>query len=329
MVITQTPLRISFAGGGTDLRAFYEDGAGEVISCAIDKYVFVIIKERFDDRIVLNYSRNETVDCVSDINHELIRHAMALTGIEKGVEISTLADIPSEGSGLGSSSSLTVGLLNAFYMFQGEQVTAERLASEACQIEIELCGKPIGKQDQYIAAYGSMRRITFHPDDHISVRKISLPDAAFRRFAQNLMLFYTRRTRRSSDILTVQRSHTKARRKILEAMLPIIGRIEKSLLDGQFDEIGYALHEGWELKRQMMEKISNEEIDRIYERARKAGALGGKIAGAGGGGFLLLYVPSEKQEAVRGVFSDLYELPFFLERDGSKVIFNLKRYPFK
>jgi D-glycero-alpha-D-manno-heptose-7-phosphate kinase len=329
MVITQTPLRISFAGGGTDLRQFYEDRAGEVVSCAIDKYVFVIIKERFDDRIVLNYSRNETVDNVEQIKHELIRCAMVVTGIDKGVEISTLADIPSEGSGLGSSSSLTVGLLNAFYMFQGEQVTAERLASEACKIEIELCQKPIGKQDQYIAAYGSMRHFTFYSDDRVDVHKISISDAAFRRFAQNLMLFYTHRTRSSSDILTAQRANTKSRRAVLEAMLPLVSRIEQFLLDGEFDEIGYALHEGWELKKQMMEKISDGGIDEIYDSARAAGALGGKITGAGGGGFLLLYVPFEKQDAVRTALSELYELPFFLERDGSKVIFNLKRYPFK
>jgi D-glycero-alpha-D-manno-heptose-7-phosphate kinase len=329
MVITQTPLRISLAGGGTDLAEFYKDGAGGVISCTIDKYIFVIIKERFDERIVLNYSRNETVDRVEDVKHELIRNAMIAAGIEKGVEISTLADIPSEGSGLGSSSSLTVGLLNAFYIFQGEQVTAERLAEEACHIEIELCGKPIGKQDQYIAAYGAMRRLTFHPDGRVEARKVAISDTSFRRFGQNIMLFYTRRTRKSSEILDEQRRNTKSRRALLEAMLPIIDRIERALLNGSFDEVGLALHEGWMLKRQMAEKIADKEIDGIYHRARQAGALGGKIAGAGGGGFMLLYVPFEKQDAVRAALSDLYELPFLLERDGSKVVFNLKRYPFK
>ncbi|MFH1011840.1 MAG: GHMP kinase [bacterium] len=329
MVITQTPLRISFAGGGTDLEEFYKDGAGGVISCTVDKYIFVIIKERFDERIVLNYSRNETVDGVHELKHELVRHAMMMTGIEKGVEISTLADIPSEGSGLGSSSSLTVGLLNTFYMFQGEQVTAERLAEEACRIEIELCGKPIGKQDQYIAAYGFLRRLTFHPDGRVDARKVPISDTVFRRFAQNLMLFYTRRTRQASEILHEQRDNTKSRRALLEAMLPMIERIERALLEGEFDEVGRALHEGWTLKKKMADKISDKQIDRIYERARGAGALGGKITGVGGGGFMLLYVPFEKQDAVRAALSDLYELPFLLERDGSKVIFNLKRYPFK
>jgi D-glycero-alpha-D-manno-heptose-7-phosphate kinase len=329
MVITQTPLRISLVGGGTDLQEFYKDSPGEVISCTIDKYIFVIIKERFDELIVLNYSRNETVNHVSEIKHELIREAMKLTGIEKGVEISTLADIPSEGSGLGSSSTLTVGLLNAFYMFQCEQVTAERLASEACKIEIELCGKPIGKQDQYIAAYGAMRRLTFECDGHVRIRRLSISDAALRRFSQNLMLFYTQRTRKSAEILGEQRAQTKARRAILEAMLPIVERVERALTESKFDEIGYALHEGWLLKKQMAQRISDTEIDETYERALKAGALGGKIAGAGGGGFLLLYVPFEKQDAVRTALSELYELPFLLERDGSKVIFNLKRYSLK
>ena len=329
MVITQTPLRISFVGGGTDLREFYQDGPGEVISCTIDKYIFVIIKERFDERIVLNYSRNETVDTVAEIKHELIREAMRMTGIEKGVEISTLADIPSEGSGLGSSSTLTVGLLNAFYMFQGEQVTAERLASEACKIEIELCDKPIGKQDQYIAAYGSVRRLTFERDGCVGIRRLPISESVLRRFNQNLMLFYTHRTRKSSEILHEQRAQTKSRRAVLEAMLPIVERIEQALLEAKFDEIGFALHEGWLLKKQMAQKISNGEIDETYERALKAGALGGKITGAGGGGFLLLYVPFEKQDAVRAALSNYYELPFLLERDGSKVIFNLKRYSLK
>jgi D-glycero-alpha-D-manno-heptose-7-phosphate kinase len=214
-------------------------------------------------------------------------------------------------------------------MFQGEQVTAERLSAEACQIEIELCGKPIGKQDQYIAAYGSLRRLTFCPDGRVEARKIPISDAVFRRFGQNLMLFYTRRTRQASEILHEQRENTKSRRAFLEAMLPMIERIERALLEGEFDEVGQALHEGWMLKKKMADKISDEHIDQIYERARRAGAMGGKITGAGGGGFMLLYVPFEKQDAVRAALSDLYELPFLLERDGSKVIFNLKRYPFK
>jgi D-glycero-alpha-D-manno-heptose-7-phosphate kinase len=329
MVITQTPLRISLAGGGSDFGEFYRDGAGEVISTAIDKYVFVIIKERFDDKIILNYSRKEIVDEVSEIKHELIREAMIKTKIKCGVEISTLADVPSEGSGLGSSSSLVVGLLNAMYIYQGEQVTAERLARESCEIEIERCGRPIGKQDQYIAAFGGLRTFKFHPDEAVSTEPVHLSARALWQFGSSLMLFYTSRTRNSAEILGEQKNETKQRRKIVEAMLPLVTRIRESLIAGRFDDVGYALHEGWMLKRKMASKISDSEIDEVYDRALHAGALGGKIAGAGGGGFLLLYVPPMHQERVRSSLSNLFELTFLPERDGSKVIFNLRRYRVK
>lgn len=329
MVITQTPLRISLAGGGSDFGEFYRDGAGRVISTAIDKYVFVIIKERFDDKIILNYSRKEIVDDVSEIKHELIREALLKTKIKSGVEISMLADVPSEGSGLGSSSSVVVGLLNAMYMYQGEQVTAARLAEEACDIEIERCGRPIGKQDQYIAAYGGLRILNFHPDETVTNERVELSARALWQFGSCLMLFYTSRTRNSAEILDEQKNETKQRRKIVEAMLPLVERIRGALTAGRFDDVGYALHEGWMLKRKMASKISDPEIDEIYERALHAGALGGKIAGAGGGGFLLLYVPPMHQERVRSSLSNLFELTFLPERDGSKVIFNLRRYRVK
>ncbi len=329
MIITQTPLRLSFAGGGSDFSEFYRHGAGKVLSTAIDKYVFVILKERFDDKIILNYMSKEIVDSVPEIRHELIREAMVKTGLVNGVEISTLADIPSEGSGLGSSSSLVVGLLNAMYMYQGEQVTAARLAQEACEIEIERCGKPIGKQDQYIAALGGLQTITFHPDESVTADRVHMSSKARWQFGTHLMLFYTYRTRSSAEILTEQKRDTSKNRQTLEAMLPLVDRIRDSLINGNFDDVGYALHEGWMLKRCMASKISDSQIDAIYERAIRAGALGGKIAGAGGGGFLLLYVPPANQDKVRHELSDLYELPCLPENDGSKVIFNQKRYSFK
>ena len=329
MIITQTPLRLSFAGGGSDLIEFYRDGAGRVLSTAIDKYVFVILKERFDDKIILNYMSKEIVDNVSEIRHELIREAMIKTGLKCGVEISTLADIPSEGSGLGSSSSLVVGLLNAMYQFQGEQVPPERLAREACEIEIERCGKPIGKQDQYIAAFGGLRTFSFNPDETVGVERVTITPMSRWQFGTHLMLFYTYRTRRSSEILTEQKRDTSKNRKTLEAMMPLVDRIKTALETGNYDDVGYALHEGWMLKRELASKVSDPQIDTVYERAIRAGALGGKIAGAGGGGFFLLYVPPASQDRVRTELSDLYELPFLPENDGSKVIFNQKRYTFK
>src|SRR5262245_64583222 len=211
MIITQTPRRISFAGGGTDLAAYYAEREGFVVSTAIDKFAFVIVKERFDDQIFLNYMKKEIRADVAEIEHELIREAMRMTGVERGVEVTLLSDIPSEGAGLGSSSSFTVGLLNAFHMYRGEQVTAEQLAQEACRIEIEILGKPIGKQDQYIAAYGGLRAFRFRRDGAVEVRALSLSAADLRAVSARLHLFFTGRTRRADAILAEQRERTRDR----------------------------------------------------------------------------------------------------------------------
>lgn len=327
MLINQTPLRISFTGGGTDLGEFYSQEEGMVVSTAIDKYIFVIIKERFDEKIYINYSKKEIVDSVDEIEHELVREGMRKTGLKSGVEITTLADIPSEGSGLGSSSSVTVGLLNAFYQFQGIQVTAERLAQEACEIEIDICGKPIGKQDQYIAAYGGLNQFTFKTDDSVKAERLSLPDERLRKLGSNLLLFYTGLTRKSADILDEQKKRTGNKMDILRKMKDLVPKTKEAILNCNFDELGPLLHENWLCKRQLATKITNPKIDQLYERALSGGATGGKISGAGGGGFLLLYVPRHHQDTVREELNDLRELPFLLERDGSKSIFNIRRYP--
>ena len=209
MVISQTPLRISFAGGGTDLPAFYDYENGKVLSCTIDKYIYVIIKERFDDKIVLNYTKREIVNNVNDIQHELVREALIETGISNGIEIWTPADIPSEGSGLGSSSTLTVGLLNSFSIFNGKQLTADNLAAKACNIEINKLGKPIGKQDQYSAAYGGLNEITFCKDNSVSVEPINISRKSKLVFGSNILLYYTGINRKSSIILNKQKSNTK------------------------------------------------------------------------------------------------------------------------
>src|SRR5215831_11252282 len=211
MIITQTPLRISFAGGGTDLAAYYAEREGFVVSTAIDKFAYVIVKERFADQIFLNYMKKEIRADVAEIEHELIREAMRKTGVERGVEVTLLSDIPSEGAGLGSSSSFTVGLLNAFHMYRGEQVTAERLAREACEIEIERLGKPIGKQDQYIAAYGGLRALRFRRDGGVDVRSLRLAPSDLREISSRLHLFFTGRTRRADTILAEQEARTADR----------------------------------------------------------------------------------------------------------------------
>jgi len=325
MIITQTPLRISFFGGGTDLQDFYRQEEGCVLSATIDKCIFAVVKRRFDTRIRVGYTRTEMVDRVEEVQHELVREALRLTGVERQIEINTMGDIPSEGSGLGSSSTVTVGLLNALYTHLGEPQTLEALAQRACEIEIERLGKPIGKQDQYIAAYGGMRFIRFLPDESVVAEKVDLPNGEQRRLNQQLVLFFTSITRRSETVLTEQKANTAGRMDLLRAMREMAYRGRAMLESGDFDAFGHLLHEGWELKKQMASNISNGVIDEIYATARRAGALGGKITGAGGGGFLLLYCPREKQYKLREALSPLPELGFHLEPDGTKVIFNYRR----
>jgi len=326
VIITQTPLRVSVAGGGTDLREFYDIEDGRTISLAIDKYIFVIVSERFDSRVYVNYTKKEIVDDVDDIQHELVREAMKIAGVTQGVEVTMLADIPSEGSGLGSSSSLTVGLLNAFHMCQGRQVTAEQLAQEACRIEIDICGKPIGKQDQYIAAYGGVHEFTYRADGSVGSRRIVMPAADMRRLGDELMLFFTDITRSSSAILTSQKSNTASNIDYLRQIRNCVPQVINAIESGRMDLIGDVLHHSWMLKKKLASNISNEKIDQMYEMALSAGATGGKIAGAGGGGFLLLYVPRHRQDAVRNALRGFREFPWLVEQDGSKTIFNLRRY---
>ncbi len=326
MIISQTPLRISFVGGGTDFEDFWKYTEGKVLSSTIDKYVYVIVKERFDDLIYINYSNKEIVHNIDEIQHDLVREAMKKTGITNGVEITTLSDVPSEGSGLGSSSSITIGLLNAFHQYMGNQVTAEQLAQEACEIEINILSKPIGKQDQYIAAYGGLREITFHTDGSVTTERVNLSNSEYRIFGSNVLLFYTNLTRKSSTILCEQKKNTVDKMNILTKMRDQAPELRKILESGSdMDRTGIILNEAWLLKKQLTDKISKPLIDEMYDKALKAGALGGKISGAGGGGFLMLYVPRERQNSVRKVLKDFRELPFMLESDGSKIIFNIRR----
>ncbi|HBH02520.1 MAG: GHMP kinase [Elusimicrobia bacterium GWA2_69_24] len=327
MIITQTPLRISLAGGGSDFPEFFRTEGGAVVSLAIDKYLYVIVKERFDDRIYVNYSVKEIVDHVDDLRHDLVREAMRRTGITHGVEITTLSDVPSEGTGLGSSGSVTVGLLNAFYAYQGMQAPAERLAREACEIEIDLLKKPIGVQDQYIAAYGNLRFFQFGPADDVRVERIPVPEARKRALVSNLLLFFTNRTRPSEAILDEQRRNIPERLAEIRGLRAAAFETRSRLLDGGLAALGPLLHRCWQQKRRLAPGVSSADLDALYERARAAGATGGKLTGAGGGGFLLLYCPWAAQAALRSALGGYRELPFTLEPDGSKVIFNIRRSP--
>ena len=324
MIVVRTPLRISFLGGGTDFPDYYRDHGGLVLSTAIDKYIYVIVKQRFDNMIYVNYSRKEIVENVDEIQHELVREAMNITGVKRGVEITTLADVPSSGTGLGSSSTVTVGLLQALYSYSGQLVTAETLARNACEIEIDRCEKPIGVQDQYIAAYGGFRAISFEKDA-VTVSKLGLNDELIRRLNRNMMLFYTNITRPSESILVEQRENISEREDSLAGLRELAVQARDCLKRGDLSEFGNMLHNGWELKRGLASGVSNQNLDDLYNASRKAGAIGGKIAGAGGGGFLLLYAPLAAQDNVRNALSNLRELPFLFERDGSRVVFDLGR----
>ncbi|MCL4390439.1 MAG: GHMP kinase [Patescibacteria group bacterium] len=326
MIITQTPLRISFLGGNTDFPDFFRKHGGAVLTTAIDKYIYCILTERFDDKIYVNWSKKEIVDNVDQIEHELVREAMKKTGVTKGVEISFLADIPSEGSGLGSSGSVLVGALNALYHHVGHTPTPEQLAEEAVEIEVEKLGKPVGVQDQYIAAFGGLRFLEFHKTGDISTEKVNLTNGRLADLASSLMLFYTGRSRLSKTILVDVHQNLDKKTQVLLQTKRLAQTGHRALVSGNVQKLGELMNEYWQLKKAMADNISDREIDRMYSLAKKAGAIGGKIAGAGGGGFLVLIVPSQRRESVRQALSSYKELPIGLERDGSKVIFNVRRY---
>ena len=325
MIITQTPLRIGLVGGGTDLPGYYREHGGRVLNAALDKYVYVIVKQRFDDDIYVNYSRKEIVSRVEDLEHELVREAMLMTGVTSGVEITTLADIPSAGSGLGSSSAVTVGLLNALFAYRGRQVPAEELADRACTIEIERCGKPIGKQDQYIAAFGGIRDIRFGPGEEVVAEELGLPAPTRRALQQQIMLFYTGITRSADPILAEQNANVEATQPQLDLLRDLAGFAVERLREGDVDGVGAAMRESWEAKRKLASGVSNDRIDQAVTRALEAGASGAKLTGAGGGGFLLVICPAERQRAVRQGLAELQEFPVGLDHLGSRVVLNILR----
>lgn len=331
MIIVKTPLRISFVGGGSDLKAFYGQTDGQVVCSALDKFVYAIIKQRFDDMIYINYSQKECVQSVSEIRHGLVREAMRITGVEKGVEITTLADIPSSGSGLGSSSSITVALLHALYTYQHTLVTAEQLARDACRIEIDILNKPIGKQDQYAAAYGGINCFRFCADGEVRRTPVRMDGATKRKFAASLLLYYTGITRSADDILKKQKQNLLSADKFMrmQKMVALVEPFAQAMQAGDIRTCGALLDKNWQLKQQLADGITNDAIGKMYAQAKKAGAIAGKIAGAGGGGFLLLIAALEQQNAVFDALNDFRELPFMLEESGSNVIFDDRSYASK
>ena len=326
MIISRTPIRISFVGGGTDISNFYREHGGEVISTAIDKYIFVRITGRQDSQIAINTpNHHETVSDLDHIQHPLIREAVQKSRYNRdGVSITVTSDVPSQGCGLGSSSALTVGLLNALYAYRGIERPTETLAQQACEIEIDHLGQPIGKQDQYIAAYGGLRRIQFNRDESVDTQEISVAPKTMACLEENFTLFYTGIQRRAETILHEQKR--SASPETLVQMRELVPAFYDVLVKGsrgnRLDEIGHLLHRTWHLKRSLCGSISSPILDTIYESAVASGALGGKILGAGGGGYFLFYVPKERQGPVTATLSDLglLRLAFRFEPKGSQLI---------
>ena len=331
MIISRTPIRISFVGGGTDIANFYRGYGGEVISTAIDKYISVRITRRSSSQIAINTpDHRETVSNPDHIQHPLIREAVRKTDVTSGVSITVTSDIPSRGCGLGSSSALTVGLLNALYAYQRTEMPVDALAGQACEIEIERLNQPIGKQDQYIAAYGGLRRIQFNRDESVNTQKIPVTPETIARLEEHFILFYTGIQRRAETIL-----HKQKRSASPQTLLQIKGLVpafyDVLVNPSSLSEVGYLLDRAWQLKRSLCDSISNPMLDTIYERAIVAGALGGKILGAGGGGYFLFYVPKAKQGFVTAALSNLglSRLAFRFEPGGSQIIENRLFEPFQ
>jgi D-glycero-alpha-D-manno-heptose-7-phosphate kinase len=321
MIISQTPYRVSFAGGGTDLPAFFHQEYGAVLSTTIDQHIYVTIHRRFEPTIRISYSRTELAHTLDEVEHELVREAMRRVEIDEPLEITTIGDVPA-GTGMGSSSSLTVGLLIALYGYRHRLVSPRLLAEEACQIEIDVLGKPIGRQDQYAAAFGGLNYIRFNPDNTVEVEPVPCRGETLAELERRALLVYTGQTRDANQILERQSNGTADRMVEFRAMRDLADQMRHALAgEGDLDRFAALLHEAWELKRSLGCGISNDRVNAWYEAARRAGATGGKLLGAGGGGFLLLIAPAWRHRAIREALGRPQELLFRIARHGSRNIF--------
>lgn len=329
MIVTRTPFRIPLGGGGTDLPAYYSKHGGFVFSAGIDKYMFICLQEPFVDSLIrVKYSRTETVERWSDVQHDLVRAALQAQGIENAIEIVSMADAPA-GTGLGSSSCYLVGLLNGLHTLKREYVSVEQLAQEACHIEMNVLRKPVGKQDQYLAAYGGLTVLDIDKDGTVHVREARVSEATIEELNRNSLIFYTGKARDSGEILSGQsKACTNEDKSVVENM-HLIKEIGYQVLDAiesaDLTRFGHLLHQHWETKKRLSSKISDPRLNELYEAGRQHGALGGKIMGAGGGGFFLFYV-EENHQRFRETMTrrGLRELRYHFDFDGTKVIANLR-----
>jgi D-glycero-alpha-D-manno-heptose-7-phosphate kinase len=323
MIVSKTPLRMSFVGGGSDLPTFYREEMGAVLSTSIDKYMYICVNKKFDGRIRISYTRTEEVERREEVEHPLVREALDLVGIEGGIEITSMADIPSKGSGLGSSSTYTVGLLNALHAYRNQFASKEKLASQACEIEIDRCGEPIGKQDQYAAAYGGLNLIRFHPDDSVSVDPVICKPSLLKEMEESTLVFFTGRTRSASAVLSKQSAAMRApdRRVLIRRMVQLAFEMKEQLESGTLEHLGNLLDENWRLKTQLTSGITDPQIDAWYASGIAHGALGGKLLGAGNGGFIMFYALKERHAQIRTALSDLEPVKFRFDRTGAQIVF--------
>lgn len=326
MIISKTPLRASLFGGGSDFKSYFansELGYGSVLSAGLDMHVYITVNQKFDDKIRVVYNGNENVDSLDEVKHNIIREALRLTGIEKGIEVIYMADIPmsSAGIGLASSSALAVGVLNALHAYKGEFATPKQLAKEACHIEIDCLGQKIGIQDQLAVAHGGLNRYRFMNDGSVSVTPGIINTKIREALTDKFMLFFTGSTRDSRGILSEQSESMERKRKKLDELVRTVDRVCERLAEGDVDCVGAELDKTWNIKKQLAGGISNAEIDNMYDTAKGAGAAGGKILGAGGGGFMLLYVPESRQQDVREAMKAYREVAFKIDYQGSRIIF--------
>ena len=320
MIISKTPFRISFCGGGTDIQDYYKHGYGAVVSSAIDKHVYIAIHKFFESEYVLKYSQTETCKHISDIKHPLIRECLKISNTTDYLEVSSFADIPAKGSGLGSSSAFSVGLIKALHAQKGKMLSAEECAEGACEVEINRLGEPIGKQDQYAAAFGGLNYMKFNSNGTVNIEPIILIPELHSHLNSNLVMFYTGVTRSASAILGEQKkiSSTKDYLQRMTAIRDHADNLRYMLMHGNIDAVGHLMHENWMLKKQM-DGVSNPTFDAIYQRGLKAGAIGGKILGAGGGGFFLFYATDAAK--LVDELGDLRHVPFNMESQGTNVIY--------
>jgi D-glycero-alpha-D-manno-heptose-7-phosphate kinase len=324
MIITRTPLRLSFVGGGSDIPSYYRDHGGAVLSTSIDKYVYITLNKRFDHTLRVSYSQTEEVESVGQLRHRLIKAVLTKLDIPGGLEITSIADVPSRGSGLGSSSAFTVGLLHCVYAYKGVYKSRSDLAEEACEVEIDILREPIGKQDQYGTALGGMNIIRFNPDETIDIEPICAPQGVIPMLERSMIMFYTGITRSASSVLRKQVDELASdsrKRQTLQQMVELTEVMRRALVASDVAAVGEILHESWLMKKSLSDGISSEPIDECYEIARAAGATGGKLLGAGGGGFVVFFAPPDRHEEIKRALHRLRHVDFRFERQGTSVIF--------